>query len=251
VSSAVLSIGTTHPWNIAGAGLDIQVIREYGLHPLTVVAAVSAQDERGLHALHDIPPEVLTAQLTAVREFAAVRIGAVGSEGNAEAVASWLQTVRVPVILDPVMSTSAGGTLATEATVRRLLRALERHDAVLTPNADEAAVLTGKPIRHVADMRSAAGDLRALGIANVLLKGGHVHEGDAVVDVLAYAGGIEEFEDGRLPQRMRGTGCTLAAALACELAAGADILEAVERARRYVRAKIAAQPTYLQEHTVS
>jgi hydroxymethylpyrimidine/phosphomethylpyrimidine kinase len=244
VSNAVLSIGTTHPWNIAGVGLDSQVVREHGLRPLTVVAAVSAQDATGLHALHPVPVQVMEAQLATIPDVAAVRVGAVGNTSNARALARWLEGRAVPVVVDPVIRASLGGSLADAATIAALLAAASGTRAVLTPNAEEAAALSGIPITSVADMREAAAELRSRGIGNVLVKGGHLASTDDVVDILAHPQGIEEMRGGRLPHSMRGTGCTLAAALACALASGNEIVEAVERARRYVRAKIAGQTTF-------
>lgn len=249
MNRAVLSIGTTHPWNIAGTGLDIQVISEYGMRPLTVVAAVSAQDARGVHALHVLPVEILEAQLDAIPEVNAVRVGALGNEGNARTVAGRLERRDVPVVVDPVLRASLGGALTDPAAIDSLVALARGNAGVLTPNSAEAAALTGIEVSSVADMREAATALRSRGIANVLVKGGHISSGDAVVDVLAHRGGIEEFRSERLPHSMRGTGCTLAAALACELAAGCELIEAVERARRYVRAKIAAQTTFAKLNT--
>ncbi|MBV9271275.1 MAG: bifunctional hydroxymethylpyrimidine kinase/phosphomethylpyrimidine kinase [Candidatus Eremiobacteraeota bacterium] len=243
MSKAVLSIGTTHPWNIAGVGLDACVVREHGMRPLTVIAAVSAQDAAGVHAVHAIPTEVLVAELDAIPDVAAVRVGAVGDEWNARAVTWWLERRAVPVVIDPVMNATLGGRLADTATIAALLPAASRAGAVLTPNAEEASILTGTTIASVGDMHTAAEDLRSRGIRNVLIKG-HLTATDDVVDVLAYAQGVKEFHGRRLPQSMRGTGCTIAAALACALAADYEIVEAVERARRYVRAKIAAQTTF-------
>jgi len=244
VSKAVLSIGTTHPWNVAGVGLDSQVVREHGLRPLTVVAAVSAQDATGFHAMHAVPVETLEAQLAAIPEVAAVRVGAVGNTWNARALARWLEGRTVPVVVDPVMRASLGGSIADMATIVALLAAASGTGAVLTPNAEEATALTGITIASISHMRRAAADLRSRGIENVLVKGGHVASTDDVVDVLAHSHGIEEMHGGRLPHSMRGTGCTLAAALACALASGYEIVEAVERARQYVRAKIAAHTTF-------
>ena len=246
-SAAVVSIGTTHPWNIAGVGLDAAVVREHGLRPLTVVAAVSAQDAAGLHALHAVPGEIVAAQLRALPEAGAVRVGALGSAAAALAVARWLGQTPAPVVVDPVMRASLGGELADSPALDALQEVYARPGAVLTPNLDEAAALCGMPVASVADMRAAGAKLRDAGAGAVLVKGGHLDSG-TVVDVLTHAGGVDVFEDERLPWTMRGTGCTLAAALACELCAGRGIVEAVERARRYVREKIAARASFASLH---
>lgn len=240
----VASIGTTHPWNVAGVGRDAQVCAELGLRHCMAVAGVSAQDERGVHELHAIPPQVLRAQLHALpADVAVYRVGALASSANVHELAGFVRSVLAAhserwFVVDPVAAATLGGSLGGPALLEALARELCVLPVVLTPNLPEAAALLGREIRGADDARAAAVELRARGARAVLLKGGHLR-GDPV-DVLADEVGVRCFEDARLPGTMSGTGCTLAAALACELARGSPLSGAVRAARAYVRAKIAA-----------
>jgi hydroxymethylpyrimidine/phosphomethylpyrimidine kinase len=210
----VLSIGTSHPWNIAGTGRDITVGAQFGVRVFSAIAAVSAQDGRGVIALHTIPDDVraVVASLSARH---------------------WL-----PVVVDPVFTASSGGELANSAASSVLRDELARlGNVVLTPNLDEAATLLGSGSIDRASLGDAAAALRARGPLAVLLKGGHL-DGDPA-DALATAEGVEIYGEPRIAGRMHGTGCTLAMALACELAREKPLIEAVRAARAFVRDEIA------------
>ncbi len=241
MSAIVLSIGTTHPWNVAGVGRDIVVAGEFGVRVFTAVAAVSAQDGRGVTALHAIPADVLAAQLATLpwEAAGAVRVGALPTVAAVRAVAEPLRLRPwLPAVVDPVFSASSGGELAESAAccaVRDELVSLG--SVVLTPNLDEAAFLLGAPAIGRDAIGEAAVSLRAFGAAAVLLKGGHL-DGDPA-DALATVEGVEIFSEARIAGSMHGTGCTLAMALACELAAGTPIAHAVRAARAFVRAQLA------------
>lgn len=239
-AALVVSIGTTHPRNTAGLGLDARIAAEYGVTHAMAVAAVSAQDARGVHAVFPVPREVLLAQLGAIdfTAVAAVRIGALGSEKNAAAAGEFLQRYAlVPAVFDPVMHASAGGSLYLGDALDAVAAFNARVRAIVTPNIAEARALTGREIDTPDDMAAAGKELVERGARAALVKGGHL-AGDPV-DVLVTEGGVETFEDTRLPQKMRGTGCTLAMALACELALGRDLVAAVRGARTCVRTNMA------------
>ncbi len=237
----VLSIGTTHPWNVAGVGLDLRIAQEYGVRALTVVAAVSAQDARGVHALQPQPTAIVRAQLEAVPwdRIGAVRVGALASADAVFAVAEALAAhPQVLAVVDPVWSASLGGALSNDAAIEALRdRLATLPNVILTPNLAEAALLLGVERIERDDMQRTAEQLRARGAFAVLLKGGHL-SGDPA-DLLAHAGGTTSFADTRIAGEMRATGCTLAMSLACEIARGASLLDAVAAARGFVRAKIA------------
>ncbi len=237
----VLSIGTTHPWNVAGTGRDLVIGERLGARVFTAVAAVSAQDARGVRALEAVASGALAAQLEALPWDAAgaVRVGALPTAASVDLVAGYLRArPELPAVVDPVFAASKGGALAGDdarAAVRERLATLA--GVVLTPNLSEAAVLleAAEPGRD--DMERAAAALQRRGARAVLLKGGHL-DGDPV-DVLATADGTLVMCEPRLDVRMPGTGCTLAMALACELAEGRNLAHAVRFARAFTRAEIA------------
>lgn len=241
VRTIVLSIGTTHPWNVAGVGRDLVVGGELGARVFTAVAAVSAQDGRGVAALQAIHVNAFEAQLATLPWTAAgaVRVGALPTIAAVRAVAKRLRAhSSLLAVVDPVFAASRGGELSDDAArygVRDELATLP--SVVLTPNVDEAALLLGtEPIKR-GSIGEAAATLQGRGALGVLLKGGHL-EGDPV-DALATAQGVELFAEPRIAGEMHGTGCTLAMALACELAAGRPLPHAVRAARAYTRAELA------------
>lgn len=237
----VCSIGTTHPWNVAGVGRDIIVGSSLETRVFTAVAAVSAQDGRGVTALQPVPDFVLEAQLAVLPWDAAgaVRVGALP---NGSAVLRVSDALRrrpwLTAIVDPVFSATRGGELGDDAARTALRDELATlGNVVLTPNLAEAAWLLGRATLDRASVTDAAAALQGRGALAVLLKGGHL-EGEPT-DVLATAGGVTPLSEPRIAGAMPGSGCTLAMALACAVAAGSPLLDAVRSARAYVRAELA------------
>ena len=239
---AVLSVGTTHPWNVAGVGLDQLIGNEFEVRVLTVTTAVSAQDAGGVRGLYPLPAEAVRAQFASIPWDAidAIRVGAVPTTEAIREVANALREhLETPAVVDPVFTATLGGKLADDGALpsfRDQLATLP--NVILTPNVGEAALLLGTKELTRNDLPEAAGALLARGARAILITGGHL-SGDPV-DTLASAEGIDRYTDNRLPVDMRGTGCTLAMALACELARGMKLLDAVRSARAFVRAKIAS-----------
>jgi hydroxymethylpyrimidine/phosphomethylpyrimidine kinase len=237
----VLSVGTTHPWNVAGVGRDLIVGCQLGVRVFTAVAAVSAQDGRGVIALESVQNDVLAAQLAALPWDSAgsVRIGALPTLAAVRAVAEQLRLRPwLPAVVDPVLRASRGGELGDAGAAFALRDELATlGGVVLTPNLAEAAFFLGRPSVDRDGLADAAATLQARGPAAVLLKGGHLD--GAPCDALATASGVELFSEPRIAGAMHGTGCTLAMALACELARGTPIGHAVRAARAYVRAQLA------------
>jgi len=238
--SIVLSIGTLHPWNIAGTGLDLLVGAELGARVLTVMTAVSAQDARGIAALATLEDQIVRAELDALPldYVSAVRVGALTSPENVRVVAGTLRRLYdVPAVVDPVLAATRGGTFADEGTVEAIRsELLVLPNVIATPNIAEAsALLAGRTIDRDS-IGEAARALQRLGSRAVLLTGGHL-DGNPV-DALATHDTIELFGDTRLANDMRGSGCVLAMALAVELADGHDLHSAVRHARVFVRKKI-------------
>lgn len=239
-SPLIVSIGTVHPWGIAGVGLDAHVACDYRFRHAMAVAAVSAQDEHGVRALHAIPAAMLRAQMESLPDdVRAFRIGALVSAENAAAVAEYLdeRARHLPAVLDPVLGATLGGSLAHDDLLPTIRERLLPLPMVMTPNILEAQRLLQQRVENLVDMEAAARAFVDLGARAALVTGGHL-PGDPA-DVLATRDRVQIFRAHRLPGEMRGTGCTLAAALACELARGTQLETAVEIARAYVREKIA------------
>jgi hydroxymethylpyrimidine kinase/phosphomethylpyrimidine kinase len=239
----IASIGTTHPWNTAGVGLDALVAADLGVAHAVAVAGVSAQDAYGLHGVHAVPAQMLRAQLDALPPgIGAYCVGALVSSENVRIVAEYVRVrvERIPVIVDPVIQVTLGGVLRSDDSLLATLRdELLTLAVIATPNVHEAADLAGFEIETLDQMRRAAQAIVSRGARAALVKGGHI-EGEPI-DVLATTQQVLTFGGERLPGAMRGSGCTLAAALACELAQGRALQPAVAAAHAYVRRKISAR----------
>ncbi len=242
---AVLSIGTTHPWNVAGVGLDIRLGARTGNDVYTVVAAVSAQDAGGVRALHAVDPVTLREQLASVPwpQIAAVRVGALPSAEHVAIVAERIAAhPRLYTVVDPVLSASPGGALAAPGTLEALRdRLLALENAIATPNLAEGAALLGRRAIEREEMDDAARAILAFGGCAVVLTGGHL-EGeprDLLVERARERIRSESLAASRIPGKHRGTGCTLAFGMAAALADGASIGDALRSARALVRARLA------------
>jgi hydroxymethylpyrimidine/phosphomethylpyrimidine kinase len=240
----VLSIAGSDPSGGAGIQADLKTFGACGVYGMAVPVALTAQNTRGVYGVSLVHPDFVKAQLQAVFDDVAVhavKIGMVGDEKIAAAIADVLEEFKPPnIVLDPVMVASSGDSLLSAETVYVLKARLIPLADVLTPNIPEAEKLSRKA---VLDVEAAAQGLLALGADAVLLKGGHLKGADSA-DVLAHAGGIETYSAARvLTANTHGTGCTLSSAVAAYLAKGLPLTEAVGAAKDYVTGAIGAADT--------
>ncbi len=240
----ILSIAGSDPSGGAGVQADLKAIAAQGCYGMAAITALTAQNTRGVQGMHLVPSRFVAEQVDAVFddiEVAAVKIGMIATAEIADAVAEALEDRRPPwVVLDPVMVAKGGDRLLAEDAVEVLRDRLLPLCSVVTPNLPEAAALLGiaEP-RDEAEMARVARGLLALGPRAVLLKGGHL-EGPAV-DLLVWDGGALRLEAARHPTRnTHGTGCTLSAALAAQLATTGELEAAARAAKAYVTRAIAA-----------
>lgn len=234
----------------AGIQADLKTVTMLGGHAMTAITAVTAQNSHGIHAIHPVPTAVVIAQIDAALDDLgadAVKIGMIGSAETAGAVADRLSAVDVPIILDPVMVATSGAVLSDAATIAALDR-LMALATIVTPNLPELEILDarGGPAGDGAAPGSALA--RRTGAA-VLVKGGH-RAGDIVVDRLVMpAGDIHDWQAPRIVTRAtHGTGCTLASAVATWLARGTTLVDAVARARTFVRIALQDAPDFRTGH---
>lgn len=215
----------------AGIQADLKAFARLGCHGMTAVTALTAQGPGGVRAVHEVPAEFVVAQLEVIfSEIGAdaVKTGMLFGRPVIDAVAAFLARHRVPLVVDPVMVSSAGSRLLREDAVAALVSGLLPLATVVTPNLPEACALAGIPYSDSADRRELAGAIAALGPAAVLITGGH---GDRPVDSLLAGGRYVEIPVERLPRAAtHGSGCTHSAALAALLARGAPLEEAAREA---------------------
>lgn len=243
----VLSIAGFDPSSGAGVTADIKTAAAHGCFALTCITAVTVQTTQGVRRVEPIQGEIVYEtlfELAADLPIDAVRIGMLGSGEVAEAVAAFLETARPPnVVLDPILRSSSGADLLDPRGAEILKNRLLPPATVATPNLAEAAVLAGFPVSGITEMRAAGRELLRLGARNAVITGGHL-EGDAI-DLLLWRpeGSDEIFEEELRGDRIQspsthGTGCAFATSIACHLARGFRIPEAVSGAKEFVRGAI-------------
>ena len=231
----------------AGIQADLKTFHRFGVFGTSAITAITAQNTLGVSEWESVPVTLLRAQIEAVASDlapSAVKTGMLGSAETVAAVADSIRRFRLPrYVLDPVMVATSGDLLIEDDAVAAIRSELIPLAGLVTPNADEAAVLAGFAVGDVASMRRAAKSLFGMGARAVLVKGGHVLDSEAsVVDVL-YDGGFTEFRHARIDTTStHGTGCTLSAAIAALLASGVDLKEATARAIDYVNEAIRTAP---------
>lgn len=249
----VLIIAGSDSGGGAGIQADIKTVTALGGYAMTAVTAITVQDTRGVHGIHEIPLDIVRAQIGVTLDDIgadAVKTGMLHSAAIIEMVAEEIEA-RAPdvaLVVDPVMIAKGGAALLQADAVAALKRALIPLATLVTPNSSEASILTGRHIDTLEDQKAAADALIGLGCDAVLLKGGHI-PGDTIFDVLATEGTIEVMSSPRIETRhTHGTGCTLASAIAAFLAQGAELREAVEAARGYVYEAIRTAPGFGKGH---
>jgi hydroxymethylpyrimidine/phosphomethylpyrimidine kinase len=241
----VLTIAGFDPSSGAGITADIKTIAAHECFGVACITALTVQSTLGVRRVEAVDPRLIADTL---RELAAdvviegVHIGMLGSEKVVGVVADFLAEARLPhVVLDPILKSSSGTDLLDAAGTKLLIQRLLPLVEVVTPNLDEAKALTGISVTNLDQMREAATRLHAMGAANVVVTGGHL---DKAIDLLSFAaaGGVEQEVFKATLQRSNsthGTGCAFSTALACHLAHGRGLPEAVLLAKAYVSATIA------------
>lgn len=245
-----LSIAGSDSSGGAGIQADLKTMSVFGVYGATAIAALTAQNTRGVSGVHPVPATFLVEQIDRIAEDLDVSATKTGMLATAEIVTAVADAVERhrrlgrlgPLVVDPVMVATSGDVLLAPDAVRSVATRLLPLAALVTPNLEEAAVLTAGPVaRSLAEMASQATAIHARhGAAAVLVKGGHGFGPDAV-DVLVTGSGVREFVRPRLDVgASHGTGCTLSAAITALLALGLPLEEAVDRAKCYLWQAIAA-----------
>ncbi|SNT62747.1 hydroxymethylpyrimidine/phosphomethylpyrimidine kinase [Streptosporangium subroseum] len=240
----VLTVAGSDSGGGAGIQADLKTMLALGVHGMSVIAAVTAQNSLGVQGYWELPPEAVRAQLDSVLGdigAQAVKTGMLASSALVETVAevlAGLAGLDVPVVVDPVGVSKHGDALLAPEAVETMKQRLLPAATVVTPNLWEVSQLTGVKVEDEGDLRRAADAVLEFGPTWVLVKGGHLP--GAPVDLLT--DGTREFRftaERHDNRHTHGTGCTLASAIASHLALGEDVPSAVEKAKAYVTGAIA------------
>lgn len=242
-SGRVLVIAGSDSGGGAGIQADIKATMAMGGYAMTAITAITVQDTTGVHDVHPVPVDTVIAQMRAcLTDIGAdtIKTGMLGSADLVEAVAETLdeQARAVPRVIDPVMVATSGHQLVDRRAVEAISSLLVPHAALVTPNAPEAEILTGKSVDGINGQRRAADALLNRGAKGVLVKGGHI-PGRIITDVLQTEQGEWIFESPRIDTTStHGTGCTLASAIAARVSQGETMADAVNAARDYLHKAI-------------
>lgn len=232
-----LSIAGTDPTSGAGIQADLRVFAALGVHGLTVVAALTAQDTRGVSGAYPVPGQQVRAQLECLLEDVrpgAMKTGMLYSKDAVLAVADAVRDHKLEnLVIDPVAVSTSGKDLLEPEALAALKAELLPLARVITPNLAEAALLTGLDVQSPQDMEDAARALHGMGPGMVIITGGHL-QGHKAVEVLYDGHGIEKQESPLLPGRYHGTGCAYSAAITACLALDVTPAEAASRAKTFV-----------------
>jgi hydroxymethylpyrimidine/phosphomethylpyrimidine kinase len=252
-TSVALTIAGSDSSGGAGIQADLKTFAALGVYGASVITAVTAQNTKGVTAVHPIPAEFVTAQLEAVfsdLDIGAVKIGMLADAAIIQAIAVVLKRVAPKaVVLDPVMMATSGDRLLASDAIDALKTKLIPLAKIVTPNLPEAASLLNEEIASSAAAIEAQGRrLLALGSSAVLMKGGH-GKGPESTDILITANSVKALSAPRIvTENTHGTGCSLSSAIAAGLAKGEDLTTAVRNAKAFVSAAIAAADRFSIGH---
>ncbi|MFD4972102.1 bifunctional hydroxymethylpyrimidine kinase/phosphomethylpyrimidine kinase [Streptomyces sp. NPDC058424] len=250
VPPRVLTVAGSDSGGGAGIQADLKTMLALGVHGMSVITAVTAQNSLGVQGAWELPVEAVRAQYRSVVDdigVQAVKTGMLASAELAGAVAELIAGTDAPAVVDPVGVSKHGDSLLAASALRTVRTRLLPVATVATPNLDEVDQLTGVRVRTEEQMREAAEAVLAFGPKWVLIKGGHLagdagrDGGDQAVDLLTDGAEEHWLRAPRYDNRhTHGTGCTLASAIASQLAKGDSVPEAVAAAKEYVTGAIAA-----------
>ncbi|MFG3314130.1 bifunctional hydroxymethylpyrimidine kinase/phosphomethylpyrimidine kinase [Streptomyces albidoflavus] len=238
----VLTVAGSDSGGGAGIQADLKTMLALGVHGMSVLTAVTAQNSLGVQGVWELPDDAVRIQYRSVVDdigVQAVKTGMLSSASLVTTVAELLAATEAPAVVDPVGVSKHGDSLLAESALDAVRHRLMPVATVATPNLDEVAQLTGVEVRDEAGMERAAEAVLALGPTWALIKGGHL-SGDAV-DLLTDGTETHWYRAPRLDNRhTHGTGCTLASAIASHLALGHPVPQAVGLAKEYLTGAIAA-----------
>ncbi|MEM3423418.1 MAG: bifunctional hydroxymethylpyrimidine kinase/phosphomethylpyrimidine kinase [Candidatus Micrarchaeia archaeon] len=238
-SYVAMSIAGSDSGGGAGIEADLKTFAAFNVHGTVAITAITAQNTVGVYGISDIDLDMIEKQIDVVVEDIGVDAAKTGMLHRSEVIELVSGKVReygFPLVVDPVMVAKSGARLLKKEAEDALIKYLIPVAKVVTPNAMEAEVLSGIKVNTLEDMRDAAKRIASLGCEAVIVKGGHAGLKEKAVDILYYNGKFFEMESERFETKTtHGTGCGFSAAITACLARGLDLVEAVKRAKEYIR----------------
>ncbi|NWG09940.1 MAG: bifunctional hydroxymethylpyrimidine kinase/phosphomethylpyrimidine kinase [Nitrososphaerales archaeon] len=234
----VLSIAGSDPDGGAGIQADLKTFSALSVYGMTVITSVTVQNTMELKEIHDVPVDVIKAQIEALIrdiDIDAVKTGMLHTREIVEAVSEEIGRQNFPLVIDPVMATKSGTPLLEKDAKSAMIKNLFPLATMVTPNSVEAEMISGVKIENIKDAKDAAKKIAELGAKAVLIKGGHAFSDKEALDLLYLNGKFKVFEAKRIKTKTtHGAGCSFAAAIVAELAKGRSITDAVEKAKDFI-----------------
>jgi hydroxymethylpyrimidine/phosphomethylpyrimidine kinase len=243
----VLTVAASDSSGAAGLQADLKTFEARQVFGLSAVTAITAQDSRHIEVVQVLDPALVAQQIAVVLDDIRVDTIKTGLLFHSEIIDAVLEAITSArsapdrLVIDPVLVSGDGRSLVDDTTIEAYVTGLFPRALIITPNIDEAAILTGLQIDDPDAMAEAARMLHDMGPAFVLVKGGHLAWGDKILDLLYDGSTFQEFRSVRLPGRnVRGAGCTFASCIAAEVAKGRDVPAAVSIAKQYLTTALTA-----------
>lgn len=238
----VLTIAGSDSGGGAGIQADMKAFSAFGVYGTCVITALTAQNTKGVEGVFKISPEFVAKQIDAVMTDINPRVWKTGMLSNSKIINAVVNSIKKYklqlIVVDPVMIAKGGETLLSHEAKSSLIKKLIPLSFVVTPNYDEAEVLTGYKVQTITDMKKAAVAIKKMGATYVVVKGGHVVN-DRAVDVLYDGKNFKELSAKRIKTKnTHGTGCTFASAIAAGIAKGNSVFTAVKNAKEYITRQI-------------
>ncbi len=223
----------------AGIQADLKTFLALGVHGISIITAITAQNTKEVTAVHDIPADIIEKQIDAVLSDIgadAVKIGMLSNSEIIKTISKKLKKYNVKnIVLDPVMVAASGAKLLEDSAIESLKKELIPLALIITPNISEAEALANFKIKTLEDVKKAAKEILKLGCKAVLIKGGHSDiKNDKIIDIFYDGKSLIEIKNKKINKTGHGTGCTLSSAIAANIAKGMELKEAVKNAINYV-----------------
>lgn len=242
--AVALSIAGSDPSGGAGLQADLKTFHQFGVYGMAVPTLLTVQNTSGVESSTCLSPALVRAQLDCIQcdiPPVAAKTGALGDPAIVSVVADWVRRFDVPLVVDPVMASTHGDSLASDETIDAIVEELLPRCFLVTPNVPEAARLSGIAITDQSDMLRAAERIGKRGARRVLVKGGHLDSDP--IDLLWADGFVLTFPAERIQSRhTHGTGCVLSAAITAMMARDYTLFDALQHAKRYVTEAIRTAP---------
>jgi hydroxymethylpyrimidine/phosphomethylpyrimidine kinase len=242
----VLSIAGHDPSSGAGVTADIKTIAAHGCYGVTCITSLTVQSTRGVKSVEPVEGRVITdtlEELMSDMEIAAIKIGMLGTAEAARSVSGFLRRYQPRhVVLDPILKSSSGASLLSRDALQILKERVLSMVSVITPNAEEAAALTGLEVRNLDEMGAAALRLRQAGARNVIITGGHLDPPSDLISLAATTGFVTLTGTKIAVRSTHGTGCAFSTAVACRLAQGKGLATAAKAAKAFVESALKNAP---------